>query len=136
MARKLTKKQRDFVNAYADTGVGSIAVKKAKYEVSTDESARAIASQNLTKPPIVEELRKLGFDSNNAKRVVAEILNGDEEESRDRLKAAEQVFKVNSDYAPEKRVTLNVTPIYGGQSVRTIQGYDSDKEDIPTVEED
>ena len=49
---KLTKKQKDFAEAYLETGIGNLAVKQAKYKVSTDESARAIASQNLTKPSI------------------------------------------------------------------------------------
>lgn len=54
--RKLTKKQKDFANEYLETGIGNLAVKKAKYKVSTDESARAIASQNLTKPNVKEYL--------------------------------------------------------------------------------
>jgi phage terminase small subunit len=54
--RRLTKKQKDFANGYLETGIGNLAVKKAKYKVSTDESARAIASQNLTKPNIKEYL--------------------------------------------------------------------------------
>ncbi len=57
---------------------------------------------------VQEELKKLGFDSDNAKRVVGEILNRDKAKDSDRLKAAEQVFKVNSDYAPEKSINLNI----------------------------
>lgn len=108
MSRNLTKKQRKFVDEYANSGIGSLAVKEAGYDISTDESARAIASQNLTKEPIIEALRELGFDSSNAKRVVGEILNDDTAEPKDRLSAADKVFKVNSDYAPEKHVNVNV----------------------------
>ncbi len=50
---------------------------------------------------VVEELAKLGFDSNNAKRVVGEILNNSEDQHR--LKAADMIFKVGGDYAPEKK---------------------------------
>ena len=53
---KLTKKQKDFAKAYLETGVGNLSVKEAKYDVSTDESARAIASQNLTKPNVIAYL--------------------------------------------------------------------------------
>lgn len=108
MARSLTKKQRKFVNEYADTGIGNLSVKEAGYEVSTDESARVIASQNLTKPIIVEALKELGFDSNNAKRVVGEILNNPLSEESSRLKAASLIFDVNGDKAPEKVVYLNL----------------------------
>lgn len=125
MARTLTKKQRKFVNEYADTGNGSLAVREAGYEVSTDESARAIASQNLTKESIQGELRKLGFDANNAKRVISEILNDETIEPKDRIKAAENVFKVEGSYAPDKSVNINIdansterTRELGGRLVR------------------
>src|ERR1700734_1172040 len=109
MARTLTKKQRKFVNEYADTGNGSLAVKEAGYDVANDETARAIASENLTKPNIQAELKKLGFDSNNAKRVIGEILNDETIEPQHRIKAAENVFKVMGDYAPEKHFNVDVT---------------------------
>ncbi len=108
MARTLTKKQRKFVNEYAENGIGNLAVIEAGYDVLNDETARVIASENLTKPNIQEELKKLGFDSNNAKRVVAEIMNDDSKKAADRLMAADKVFKVNADYAPEKHLNLNV----------------------------
>lgn len=108
MARTLTKKQRKFVNEYADTGNGTLAVKEAGYAVKDDKSAGVIAWENLGKERIQEELKKLGFDSNNAKRVVGEILNKEDAEDRDRLKAAETVFKVTGDFAPEKHLNVNV----------------------------
>jgi len=56
MARTITKKQKDFAKSYLETGRGNLAVIEAGYEVSTDESARAIASQNLTKPNVIAYL--------------------------------------------------------------------------------
>ena len=56
---------------------------------------------------VQEALKGLGFDTDNAKRVVGEILDNDALEPKDRLKAAEQVFKVMGAYAPEKTVNLN-----------------------------
>ncbi len=61
-----------------------------------------------------EELAKLGFDSSNAKRVVAEILNGGiAVEEKDRLKAAELVFKVHGDFeeGAKGNTTNNFTQI-------------------------
>lgn len=107
MARTLTKKQRTFVNRKADGATGVAAVLN-NYDTDNYETANAIAVENLQKPLIIASLKEMGFDSNNAKRVVAEILNDEEAEAKDRLKAAEQVFKVNSDYAPEKSVNVNV----------------------------
>lgn len=106
MARTLSKKQRGYVNDKADGKPGVIAALN-NYDTEDYFVANAISVENLQKPLIIEELQKLGFDTNNAKRVVSEILNDDTNEPKDRLKAAENVFKVNGDYAPEKRLNLN-----------------------------
>lgn len=107
MARGLTKKQRKFVNEYADTGHGTNSA-LAAYDTDDIDTAAVIAVENLGKPKIQEELKKLGFDSNNAKRVVGEILNDEEQQARDRLNAADKIFKVHGDYAPEKHVNVNL----------------------------
>lgn len=104
---RLTKKQRIFVNEYADTGNGTRAALEA-YDTDDEDVAAVIAVENLGKPKIQEELRKLGFDSNNAKRVVSNILNDETAEAKDRLKASEIIFKVHGDFAPEKHVNVNV----------------------------
>src|SRR3990167_5015195 len=62
MATKLTKKQKGFVKDYIDTGNGSLAVKK-NYDVSTDLTARTMASENLTKPNIKEALESHAGDA-------------------------------------------------------------------------
>lgn len=108
MTRNLTKKQRKFVNEYADTGNGTQSVIAAEYDVKDNDVAAVIAVENLRKPKIQEELRKLGFDSNNAKRVISEILNDETIEPKDRIKAAENVFKVHGDYAAEKHVNVHI----------------------------
>lgn len=107
MARALTKKQRGFVNDYADTGNGTRAALD-NYDTKDYKTASVIATENLGKPSIQEELKKLGFDSNNAKRVISEILNDETIEPKDRIKAAENVFKVHGDYAAEKTLNINV----------------------------
>lgn len=99
MARTLTKKQRVFVDRKADGETGVAAVLN-NYDTKDYDTAKSIAAENLTKPYLVEELKKLGFDSSNAKRVVGEILNSGDDTHK--LSAADKVFKVNGDYAPEK----------------------------------
>lgn len=107
MAKTLTKKMRGFANDYADTGNGVRSALK-NYDTTDYLTANQIAVENLQKPIIQEELKKLGFDSNNAKRVIGNILNSEKAENRDRIKAAENVFKVHGDYAPEKSASVNV----------------------------
>jgi len=107
MARTLTKKQRGFVNDKADGKPGVIAALN-HYDTKDYMTANAIAVENLQKPLIQEELKKLGFDSNNAKQVVAHILNDEEAEHRDRLKAADMVFSVDGTYAATKTQALNL----------------------------
>lgn len=108
MVRGLTKKQRKFVNEYADTGNGTRSVIEAGYDVKDEDVAAVISVENLGKPKIQEELRKLGFDSNNAKRVISNILNDESLEPQHRIKAAENVFKVNGDYAPDRLLSANI----------------------------
>lgn len=70
-------------------------------------------SKHLAKQPgrvielkgVQKALAELGFHEDNAKRVVAEILNGKKQQSKDRLKAADMVFKVHGTYAPEQHHT-------------------------------
>lgn len=107
MSRNLTQKQRKFVNEYADKPNG-VQAALISYDTTDYATAGAIAYENLKKPQIIQELKTLGFDSNNARRVVGEILNDESIEPQHRIKAAENVFKVNGDYAPDKHVNLNL----------------------------
>jgi len=56
MARVLTKKQKGFVKDYIKTGNGTDSVKK-NYDVASDQTARAMAYENLTKPHIVKSIQ-------------------------------------------------------------------------------
>ena len=51
---------------------------------------------------VKEELKARGFDEDSAKAVVKEILHNVEVKPDTRLRAAEQVFKVQGSYAAEK----------------------------------
>ena len=70
---KLTKKQKGFVKDYIETGNGSLAAKK-NYNVSSDLTARVIASENLTKPNIVNSIKEALPDELLTKRHL-ELLN-------------------------------------------------------------
>ena len=55
---ELTKKQKGFVKDYVKTGIGSMAIKK-NYDVSNDETARSMATENLTKPHIIKAIKSI-----------------------------------------------------------------------------
>lgn len=98
----------------------------AGYDLTT---AKATPGRTLEQKGVQEELEYLGFDAESAKKVVKNILMRGKEENR--LKAADMIFKVGGDYAAEKHINLNIpVPIYGGRSIRSVQGHDSNKEDI------
>lgn len=58
-ARKLTSRQRKFVEVYAFMGNGARAARLAGYSHRT---ARQVAHENLTKPYILEEIEKIKPD--------------------------------------------------------------------------
>lgn len=60
----------------------------------------------LEQKGVKEALEQLGFHSDNAKRVVAEILNKKKAQDKDRLKAADMIFDVHGDKAPEKHIVV------------------------------
>lgn len=61
----------------------------------------------LNSKGVVNELHRMGFDTEKAKEVVGEILQFGSDDTP-RLKAADMIFKVNGDYAPEKRLNVNL----------------------------
>jgi hypothetical protein len=87
-------------------------------------------SEHLAKQPgrvlqadgVQEELEKLGFTENNAKKVVAQILNNEEVEPNSRLKAADMTFKIHGSYAPEKSqsINLNVNATVGDEKSKAL----------------
>jgi hypothetical protein len=64
-------------------------------------------SRILESEGVREALNDYGFSEDNAKRVVAGILNEPKAANKDRLKASELVFKVHGTFAPEKSINLN-----------------------------
>ncbi len=78
-------------------------------------------SQNLVKQPgrvlesegVKEALNDYGFNVDNAKKVVSEIMLNEKEKSEARLKATDQVFKVHKSYEDDDggKKTFNITQI-------------------------
>lgn len=57
---------------------------------------------------VKQALADYGFSEDNAKMVVAEILLDKEKDANARLKASDQVFKVQGSYAPDKNINMNL----------------------------
>jgi len=124
MARTLTKKQKGFVKDYLATGNGSLAA-KLNYDVSTDESARAIASQNLTKEPIQEAVND-AFPDSELFRLHREGLY--DEDLHIRFKYLDSAYNLKGSYAPEKHITLNLPA-----PILDVQQDNSNKKNISTI---
>ena len=132
-AKKLTKKQKGFVKDYVKTGNGTQAVinnYKIK-SINKVDVAKSIASENLTKPYILEEVKKeekkiadmlpdelLGerhLELLNKREVfVTYRANGqkeyeliDQPDTQAVSKGLDMAYKIKSSYAPEKSVNLN-----------------------------
>lgn len=81
----------------------------AGYSQSTAEaSPHVIFEQPGTINAIEVALESHGFTEVRAKTIVAEILEKSFAEDKDRLKAAELIFKVQGSFAAEKNITLTV----------------------------
>lgn len=118
--RRLTKKQKGFVKDYVRTGIGSLAVKE-NYNVANDETARVMASQNLTKPNVQKAIADMLPDDLLAERHL-ELLNKrevykmignrgmiiDQPDTQAVSKGLEMAYKIKGTYAPEKSVQVNV----------------------------
>lgn len=107
---KLTPKQQRFIQAYHLSGNATQAAKDSGY---SPDSAREIASENLTKPAVQEALKKMNDKQTKKFEIKREDLLGrllaiaDKEEARDsdKINAIQTIAKMTGLNEPE---TLNV----------------------------
>lgn len=71
--------------------------------MSTAKPGEMIESAGVQKA-----LEEYGFTEENAKTVVSNILLSEKSRDENKLRAAEQIFKVKGSYAAEKHVNINV----------------------------
>lgn len=64
----------------------------------SEKSAKHKSHEIMTSKGVQKELNSLGFNVENAKRVVAEILEDSEQDAADRLRATDQIFRVHGEY--------------------------------------
>lgn len=119
---KLTKKQKKFVKEYIKDENGTQAALKA-YDTKDNPTARAIASENLTKPNIINAIKTIADSIPNELVIEKHIalLNKmekkydsegnviSEEIDVQAVKAGvDMTYKLKGAYAPEKSVNLNL----------------------------
>ena len=129
MSRTLTKKQRSFVKEYAKNENGTQAVIKAKYDVKDSIVAKSIATENLTKPYIIEavKLEKQSLADSipdellterhiellNKRETFVNIVNNSKVDlgpDTQAVKAGlEMGYRLKGSYAPEKSLHLGLS---------------------------
>lgn len=110
MGDYLTLKQKKFIASYLETGNATEAAMRA-YKPKNRATARAIGSENLTKPSIRAYLEKRISAMGISEKEIAEIhrRNLEQAENISASNAAlDMYYKLRGDYAPEKRMNLNV----------------------------
>lgn len=70
----------------------------------TPAQAEKKAGEIIDSKGTQEELAKLGFDIESAKKVAIGILKNGKEENKVRI--IQEIFKVNGEYAPEKHLVV------------------------------
>lgn len=125
--RRLSKKQRGFIKDYVETGNGTKAALK-NYDTKEYHVAQSIASENLSKPIIInaidealsdELLAKVHKEGLEAQKVIsANITYGDADEKTNdfievpdhatRAKFLDMGYKVKGRYAAEKHLNVDV----------------------------
>ena len=94
---------------------GGEIVESSGYGVSMKKNPQVVLNSDGVK----EVLEESGFTEDNAKQVVSDIMLNEKVDPNTRLKATDQVFKVQGTYAPEKSVSLNIEVPTGKQKVAT-----------------
>lgn len=119
MATRLTHKEKGFVKDYLKTGNGTEAA-LANYDTESENTAAAIASQNLRKPKILnlveeklpnDELFQIHREGLYASKPYFDEEGNKVSEDADynvRHKYLDTAYKLKGSYAPDRHVNVNV----------------------------
>lgn len=132
---RITQKQKIFADKYLETGNGSRSAREA-YNVTTDESARQIASQNFRKPAVIEYFIE---KSEDMKHNLYNLARNAESEAV-RLNATKDILD-RAGFQAVKRTDVTS----GGESIAHDRGqvvdalavlYGDDVRDVEPIEDD
>lgn len=102
-----TIRQRKLAKAIIENSTAEKPKNKQELVVSSGYSPASAKSSShliLEQEGVQEALNDYGFNPDNAKMVVAEILLDPQTDKNTRISAAKEVFKVFGEYAPEKKL--------------------------------
>lgn len=99
---------KDLIEAKKPRNKKELMVAAGYSESTATASPHVIFKQEGTINAIEVALESQGFTEARAKQVVAEILDKKYAEDKDRLKAAELIFKVHGTFAAEKSINMTV----------------------------
>lgn len=105
-----TVRQKRLAKAIIDNTAREKPLNKKELVVSVGYSpvtADVKAGEIMEQKGVRQALDDYGFNEDNAKQVVAEILLKKEAQDKDRLKAADMVFEVQGSKAPQRHINYN-----------------------------
>ena len=107
-----TPRQRRAARIMADVAMGLRPDIKSQGQIVVEAGYSRVIEKSphdvLNTTGVETALADNGFSAETAKNVVKQILEDSKAMHKDRLKAADMVFKVHGTYAAEKHVSLNV----------------------------
>ncbi len=107
-----TPKQRKAARIMADVAMGLRPDIQNQADIVLEsgygKTIAAVPSKVLNTSGVIDALADIGFNEHTAKKVVESILTSEDSAAKDRLKAADMVFKVHGTYAAEKHVSINI----------------------------
>ena len=126
--RYFTGRQENLVREIINGGLKKYKSKVALVEAAgySHKSALKNAQALIDKPNVQRELKKLGFDIESAKKVVIDILQSKSSTDTNKLKAVEEIFKVQGAYAPEKKLNLNVSIVNNPKAKEISDRYEKE----------
>lgn len=141
---KLTKKQRGFVKDYIETGNGTQSAMK-NYDTESENTAGAIASENLRKPKIAEVIKTLAEQIPNELLIEKhlELLNKEEVLLKNNVSTHEveviptgqidatavragldMAYKLKGAYAPDKQININLNQDMTPEAIARATAFD------------
>ena len=125
MARVATKKQRKFAKEYVESGNGTQAALKA-YDTESKDTAKSIASENLTKPNVRELIDGYAAKAIKGIQTLAETAENESVRLKANIDQADRAgyvavaknlnMNVEVDAFSAKDLTERLNALYGGTS--------------------
>lgn len=102
MARRLTKKQKEFADKYVDTGNATKSALQA-YDTEDYQTAATIANENMKKPEIVAYMEN---HADRARSIIADLAENAQNENV-KLQAAREILDRTEGKPVQRQINAN-----------------------------